>query len=525
MGETGTDFSQSNIPSPAFGQESGFSGEETVGLISRLLDSKLDKKFADFKRALEQKELSTNSQIKKLKTEAKASSSFQFKGNKLQFEFNSSLLDSINIAFDHLHEGDLSGVNKELDNVKASLNKRNKVIRFADKSPAGWAAVEEYESDELADDSEDEKKLRSAERRALSKIRLRKQSRSSGQTRKFQQDCDGSLGAGGSSNSPTSQLFATSHLLSSPFGRIGVLEHHSLPTNALPAGSLGTGQTPLSVLGTAAPTATGPCQLPQPLPLTNKGTLERLGSDEYRNVVDPFSSFVGIEETDLLERSYVKCHTDNKGVATIVKSGSNKVHLHKLAMEMFSLSREHDIAIDMEWIPRSDNEVADYLSKIVDFDDRGVKDSYFHTLNSIWDPFTVDCFANSVNAKVPRFYSLIFQPGRLSVNALAFDWHGENYWLVPPLYLIPRVLVHFLNCKSRGVLVVPFWPSSLFWPYLIQGNGAYKSFVVDFLFVQNGRDVFVHGANKETCFGSSSFSTPVLFLKLEGTATSQVHWD
>ena len=62
-----------------------------MGLISRLLDSKLDKKFADFKRALEQKELSTNSQIKKLKTEAKASSSFQFKGNKLQFDFNSSL--------------------------------------------------------------------------------------------------------------------------------------------------------------------------------------------------------------------------------------------------------------------------------------------------------------------------------------------------------------------------------------------------------------------------------------------------
>ena len=64
------------------------------------------------------------------------------------------MLDSINIAFDHLHEGDLSGVNKGLENVKASLNKRNKVIRFADKNPAGGAAVEEYESDELADDSD-----------------------------------------------------------------------------------------------------------------------------------------------------------------------------------------------------------------------------------------------------------------------------------------------------------------------------------------------------------------------------------
>ena len=87
----------------------------------------------------------------------------------------------------------MSGVNKELQNVKASLTKRNKVMRFADKSPDGWAAVAECESDELVDDSEDEKKLRSAGRRALFKIRLRKQSRSSGQTHKFQQDRDGSF--------------------------------------------------------------------------------------------------------------------------------------------------------------------------------------------------------------------------------------------------------------------------------------------------------------------------------------------
>ena len=52
-------------------------------------------------------------------------------------------------------------------------------------------------------------------------------------------------------------------------------------------------------------------------------------------------------------------------------------------------------------------------------------------VNSIWGPFTVDCFVNSVNAKVPRFYSLFFQPGCLGVDALAFDWGGENCWLVP----------------------------------------------------------------------------------------------
>ena len=124
--------------------------------------------------------------------------------------------------------------------------------------------------------------------------------------------------------------------------------------------------------------------------------------------------------THFLKGQCVKWYTDNKGVATIVKFESNKVHLHKLAMEIFSLSKEHDIVIDMEWIPQSDNEVADYLSKIVDFDDWGVKDCYFHSLNSIWGPFTVDCFANSVNAKVPRFYSFFFSTWVFGCRCVSF---------------------------------------------------------------------------------------------------------
>ena len=70
MGETGSDLPQFNLNSVDSNRESGLSGEETVNLISRLLDSKLDKKFTEFQRGLEQKDLVTISQIKKLKTEA-----------------------------------------------------------------------------------------------------------------------------------------------------------------------------------------------------------------------------------------------------------------------------------------------------------------------------------------------------------------------------------------------------------------------------------------------------------------------
>ena len=107
-------------------------------------------------------------------------------------------------------------------------------------------------------------------------------------------------------------------------------KQHSLPTNALPAGSLGTGQTPLAVLATATPTATGPCQLPQPLP--NKGT------DEYCNVVDPFSSFVGIEETDLLECSYVDYFEGSESVIVKGRSRANVQFWESIGASHFVLS-------------------------------------------------------------------------------------------------------------------------------------------------------------------------------------------
>lgn len=150
------------------------SNSDTITLISNLLDVKLDKKFTAFKKKLDRQESTSQLQFKKLKTESKAVSSFNFKGNRVQYEFNSNLLDIIDDASSSLLEGDLATTNSSIEKAKTLLQKRIKAVRFADKSPAGWAAVEEYESDELADDSEDEKKLRAAEKRALFKLKAKK---------------------------------------------------------------------------------------------------------------------------------------------------------------------------------------------------------------------------------------------------------------------------------------------------------------------------------------------------------------
>lgn len=64
--------------------------------------------------------------------------------------------------------------------------------------------------------------------------------------------------------------------------------------------------------------------------------------------------------------------------------------------------------------------------------------------------------------------------------------------------------------------MVPYWTSAPFWPFLVERKGGFRSFVLDSLFVENGKDVYLHGENNRPLFGSENFSTPVFFLLLDG---------
>ena len=60
--------------------------------FAKLLDAKLEQKYWSFKRSFEEKEEQRTTKIKKLKFVAKASSSFKYRGNRVQYEFNTSIL-------------------------------------------------------------------------------------------------------------------------------------------------------------------------------------------------------------------------------------------------------------------------------------------------------------------------------------------------------------------------------------------------------------------------------------------------
>lgn len=210
----------------------------------------------------------------------------------------------------------------------------------------------------------------------------------------------------------------------------------------------------------------------------------------------------------------VKFRVDNQSSVNIIENGSMKADCHQFALEVQNFCFLNQISLHMEWIPRDENKEADLLSRlpdILDTDDWGLTKEFFRILDNRWGPFSLDCFANFYNFKVHKFYSLFYVPGSSGTDSFTFDWNKEFCLLTPPVSVVGRTLEHLFTCKSKGVLVVPLWPSAFFWPLL---QGFFSSFIQDVLRVK-GSKVLELGRNKNSLLGSPDFHSDVLAIYID----------
>ena len=77
--------------------------------------------------------------------------------------------------------------------------------------------------------------------------------------------------------------------------------------------------------------------------------------------------------------------SDNQNVVHILQAGSRKPDLQKEALAIFYAALSGQIRIKPEWIPRTQNEQADALNYIIDYDDWGLTLYFLQD----WTPFEV----------------------------------------------------------------------------------------------------------------------------------------
>ena len=213
----------------------------------------------------------------------------------------------------------------------------------------------------------------------------------------------------------------------------------------------------------------------------------------------------------------LKWFTDNQNCVKIIESGSMKSDLHEISLSIFQICLSNGITIEAQWIPRSENLRADYLSRIIDYEDWGVTCEFFHFINNLWGPFDIDRFASFKNTKLDRFNSLFWNPGTEGVDCFSFSWARDNNWLVPPISLIGKCISHLITSNARGTIIVPKWPSSYFWPMLFDESGQFMPIVKDVLEFHEHYRIYEHGDNINAIFGSTFFSSNVLAIKVDAT--------
>ena len=180
---------------------------------------------------------------------------------------------------------------------------------------------------------------------------------------------------------------------------------------------------------------------------------------------------------ELLRHQAIQINIDNQAAARILSIGSTKEHLQKTSLDIFHYCVKHDIKLTPEWVPREDNRDADYFSRIQDSDSWGIDDESFETIQKRFGPFEVDRFADDKNKRLEIFNSKYYCPGTAHVNSFTADWRGKNNWLSPPVKDIISTIKHLELCKGHGTLLIPCWPSAIWWPLIYPDGKCIAGFV------------------------------------------------
>ena len=239
---------------------------------------------------------------------------------------------------------------------------------------------------------------------------------------------------------------------------------------------------------------------------------ESLKSSTWRELVAVHRVLLSLKHIFANQR--IKWFTDNQGVKAIALKGSMKTELQDIAYSIFRICMSESIYLEMEWIPRSENEKSDYLSRILDYDDWGISFVVLDMIQQRYGQLQVDWFASNYNAKLQKFYSRFWNPSSSGVDAFAEFWGDQFGLFVPPITVIHMVIKKMIIDRVCGVFVIPCWKSAVFWPFLCP-NGIFRREIVDWFDLPIEKHFYVKSKTGKGIFGNMDLNFRMLALKVD----------
>ena len=210
--------------------------------------------------------------------------------------------------------------------------------------------------------------------------------------------------------------------------------------------------------------------------------------------------------------------TDSTNARSVATKGSKGAHLQAVALRVFWWCKANQVQLSVAWIPREQNVVADYFSKIRESCDWQLEPELFRQLDARWGPHTVDRFASDRNKLLSRFNALFYCPGAEAVDCFTQEWAGENNWCNPPFALIGRLWRFLEEQRAVATVTVPVWPSAVWWPLLCPALGRWSPAVVGTRALPGARELLRSGPESGNQVGAGAPKWRVMALRVSFTS-------
>ena len=167
----------------------------------------------------------------------------------------------------------------------------------------------------------------------------------------------------------------------------------------------------------------------------------------------------------------VRIHIDSQTAASYIKKqgGTRSSTLNNEACQLWKDAQSKNLTIlTPHWLSTKENAMADFLSRhqLVQWEFQLSFDVFQLVLDHFHVDPTLDIFASKETRMLPRYMTWYPDKEAVARDALLHQWDPVSY-AFPPVPLILKSLQKLEREKIRVVMILPHWPSALWWPLVL----------------------------------------------------------
>ena len=188
------------------------------------------------------------------------------------------------------------------------------------------------------------------------------------------------------------------------------------------------------------------------------------------NVLELKASFFGLKSfASDLTNVHIKVSMDNTTAIAYVNhmGGSHSIECNEVAMFIWAFCRQRDIWLTAVHLPGHLNVLADQKSRI--FDDKTewhFNPSVFRKIVLKFVTPEIDLFASRLNYQLKPYVAWMPDPEAQYIDAFTRDWSSFILYAFPPFCTLTRVLKKIEYDGATGIVIVPNWPTQVWFPLL-----------------------------------------------------------